>query len=81
MIANVAQVTMNFMPVHKEAVSASAANSPAPESLSPGVNAFTSDFVEASGNGMNDLLAAARRHARQQFIVRWPAIRLGKRRR
>lgn len=74
-IANVAQATVNFMPMHKQASSASIANESAPASLSEAVDTFTKEFVEASGNGMHELLIAARHHARQEFIVRWPKLR------
>lgn len=80
-LASVSKVTVNFMQAHKEAATASAGNSPMPESLSGAITTFNTEFVEASGDGLNELLFAARQTARQQFIVRWPTVRLGARRR
>lgn len=68
-IGTVSEVTVRFMPAHREAASASVQNANLPASFNEAINNFTADFVEASGNGLNELLATARQHAGQQFIV------------
>lgn len=76
-IGSVASVTARFMPAHKEAASASVNNAALPEAFSDAIKAFTADFVEASGDGLSELLVTARQHASEQFIVRLPSFRRG----